>query len=105
VSWLSRLLGGKNRGGTALEERPDGPVEDVPALARYVAESLGWDWHPVGVMTDPQGPIIVFRDAATGRTQPICLTQQPDSWSLRAEIEREIRKAMAARGVSIPGNQ
>lgn len=104
MNWLSRLVRAKNRGGSAVAEQADGPVEDVPALARYVAESLGWDWQPVSVFTDPQGAIIVFRDAATGRTQPICLTQQPDSWSVRAEIEREIRKAMAARGVAIAGN-
>ena len=102
-----RWLLGKTRGGDNIESGADtgdsAPVQDVPALAEYVAESLGWGWQIVGVITDPQGPIIVFREPATGRTQPICLTQPPDPWSVRAEIEREIRKAMLSRGAPISG--
>jgi hypothetical protein len=76
----------------------DTAVDDLPALAQYISDVLGWHWRVVTVITDPQGPIVVFRDPATKRTQSVCLKRDSDSWNLRAEIEREIRKAMSERG-------
>ena len=101
---LSRLTRATDQMPGSESDASGGGVENIPALANYVAKSLGWPWTVVGVFDDSNGLTIVFRNAASGRTQPICLTPQRDSWNVRAEIEREIRKAMALRGAGVSAN-